>query len=160
MPIIKHIAWRIYLIAIATGVAIFLLSYRFAHRMFNSDTALDDILAAVVVAAAVMGFMYQRELRERALEAQKMRIFKATMTTVQDLLGNFLGNMQYMRSEASFCMAGETLELFDHMIEDVSAHLHALGNVEAVTEKKMAIGMGIGYPLPPPPDNKTIAIHK
>jgi hypothetical protein len=158
MPRIKQVAWRIYLTATATAIATFLLSFRFAHHIFRSDTTLDDLLLALIVAIVAIGLLYQRELRKKDVEAQKLRTFRATMVTVQDLLGNFLGNMQYMRSEAESCMPDDTLQLFDQLLEDVATHMHSLGNVETVTEKKMAIGMGIDYP-PPRPNDKSSRVQ-
>jgi len=45
----------------------------------------------------------------------------------------------------------ESLELFDELTSEVQARLHALGGLEILTEKKMAIGVGIQYSLPQVP---------
>jgi hypothetical protein len=140
---------RIYLISAIVTVAVFLFSFTTIHRLFKSEIMVDDILLAVLAGAAVMGFLYGGELHQRELEAHKLRTLKATMTTVQDLVGNFLCNMQYVREETAFCMSKDTMELFDQLISQVQAHVKALGDVDRVREKKMAIGMGIHYPAPP-----------
>jgi HAMP domain-containing protein len=79
------------------------------------------------------------------VEAQRLRVFRATMTTVHDLVNNFLANMQLIRLEAEDRLPQETLDLFDQLIEDNAAELRLLGDLEVVREKEMAVGTGIEY---------------
>ncbi len=79
------------------------------------------------------------------VEAQRLRVFRATMTTVHDLVNNFLANMQLIRLEAEGRLPADTLELFDTLIEDNAAELRLLGDLEVVREKEMAVGTGIDY---------------
>ena len=80
------------------------------------------------------------------VEAQRLRVFRATMTTVHDLVNNFLANMQLIRLEAEERLPQETLDLFDRLIDDNAAELRLLGELEVVREKEMAVGTGIEYP--------------
>jgi hypothetical protein len=151
---------RIYFTSAGIACIVFLTSLALVHRIASSDTILDDLLFGMIAAALAIAALYRSELRKREseelrsstlreIEEQKLRTLKATMVTVQDLIGNFLVSMQYMRSEAEFCMTGETLELFDSLIHEVKAQVKALADVDSVKEKKMAIGTGIDYPAPP-----------
>jgi len=79
------------------------------------------------------------------VEAQRLRVFRATMTTVHDLVNNFLASMQLIRLEAEDRLPPETLELFDRLIDDNAAELKLLGELEVVREKEMAVGTGIDY---------------
>lgn len=80
------------------------------------------------------------------VEAHRLRVFRATMTTVHDLVNNFLANMQFIRMEAEGRLPQETLDLFDRLIDDNAVELKLLGQLEVVREKKMAVGTGIEYP--------------
>jgi HAMP domain-containing protein len=80
------------------------------------------------------------------IEAQRLRVFRATMTTVHDLVNNFLANMQLIRMEAEDRLPQDTLDLFDRLIDDNAAELRLLGELEVVREKEMAVGTGIEYP--------------
>ena len=161
---------QIYWVAAGTACIVSLAWLALLHRIVNSKTILDDLLFGVIAAALAIGALYRRELRKkeseelrssmlREIEEQKLRTLKATMVTVQDLIGNFLASMQYMRSEAQFCMTGETLELFDRLIHEVKAQVIALGAVDSVKEKKMAIGTGIDYPAPPSSVNAASSLN-
>ena len=79
------------------------------------------------------------------VEAQRLRVFRATMTTVHDLVNNFLSSMQLIRLESEDLLPQETLELFDRLIDENAAELRLLGDLEVVREKEMAVGLGIAY---------------
>jgi hypothetical protein len=66
------------------------------------------------------------------------------MRTVQDLVNNFLNNMQMFRLEAEDGpLSAESLQLFDTLIFETSEQITALGASEAVREIQMASGIGI-----------------
>ena len=77
---------------------------------------------------------------------QRLKVFRATMTTVHDIVNNFLMNMQLIRMEAEGRLTEETVQLFDRLIEESAAELRVLGDLETVREKQMAVGIGIDYP--------------
>jgi len=83
------------------------------------------------------------------VEAQRLRVFRATMTTVHDLVNNFLANMQLIRLEAENVLPPETLDLFDQLIEDNATELRLLGALQVVREKDMGVGTGIDYRTAP-----------
>jgi len=80
------------------------------------------------------------------IQLQRLRVFKATMRTVQDIVNNLLSGFQLVRFEAEGQMSEELLTRVDQMIDEASLKLNTLGNLETVTEKQMAIGPGIDYP--------------
>jgi hypothetical protein len=144
-----RIAWRIYL----TGAAVAALTFTFTDTFFKNETQWDDAFAGAFVALLVVGFMYQRELNKKEIEKQRFQAFRATMTTVQDIVGNFLNSIQLVRMECDGVLPEQSIELFDHLIAEASAHLKALAELDHVHEKPMAIGAGIAYPLPQLPDH-------
>jgi len=145
--VINRVRWKFYVLALAAACGTFLLSSGFIHNFFSSDTYWDDALLAVAVLCTTIGFLYQRELRKAEIERQRFLAFRATMVTIEDLLGNFLNNLQFIKSEA-FCMPEDIRKLFNQITTDVTVHLKAISELETLEEKPMAIGTGIHYPLP------------
>jgi PAS domain S-box-containing protein len=80
------------------------------------------------------------------IQLQRLRVFRATMTTVQDIVNNLLNGFQLVRLEAEEHLPPEILTLVDQMIQRASMKLTALGDLETVKEKEMAVGLGIDYP--------------
>jgi two-component system, sensor histidine kinase and response regulator len=78
------------------------------------------------------------------IHLQRLRVFKATMRTVQDIVNNLLNSLRLAHLEAE--LPPEMLTLVDRMIEEAAAKLKALGDLETVQEKQMAVGPGIDYP--------------
>ncbi|AMY12707.1 HAMP domain protein [Luteitalea pratensis] len=98
------------------------------------------------LACAVNAMATNLNRHHSEVEAQRLRVFRATMTTVHDLVNNFLANMQLIRLEAEDRLPQETLDLFDQLIQDNAAELRLLGELQVVREKEMAVGTGIEYP--------------
>jgi len=82
------------------------------------------------------------------IQRQRMRVFKATMRTVQDIVNNLLNGLQLVQLEAE----GEPAEMqsqVDGVIREAATKLKALGDLETIKEKEMAAGLGIDYPGAP-----------
>jgi hypothetical protein len=66
------------------------------------------------------------------------------MTTVQDLVNNFLNNMQLFRMEAEDGpLSSESLKLMDELIFETADKLKSLGDSRSVDEYEMTVGTGI-----------------
>jgi len=147
MPKSQRLGWRIYLIGSTILIAAFLASSNFFHRFFTRESHWDDVLFALVV-TLIAGFLFQREQRKKAIDEHRIRVFKATMNTTQDILGNFLNAMHQIMMENKQSLPPESLKLLDEVTADVLAQLRALSTLEHPVEEKMAIGMGIHYTRP------------
>lgn len=139
-----RIVWRIYLAGAIVGIASFLLTNTF----FRNEQIWGDAFGGAVCAVLVISVMYQRELNTREIERQKFLAFRATMVTVQDIMGNFLNSIQLVRLESEARMSPESIELFDRLIAETDAQLKALGQLEHLELKPMAVGSGIRYDEP------------
>ena len=112
-------------------------------------TSVDDVIFCVLL--VIVGLIVDsarlssRERRLRATEEQRMRIFKSTMLTVQDLVNNALTNLQMVRLEADTLLPSSTLALFDGIIHDTARQLKVLGDLEVLIERPMVMGVGIKY---------------
>ncbi len=115
-------------------------------------TSVDDIVftfllltVGIIVDSARLS---SRARRQGAIEAQRNRLFKATMLTVQDLVNNALTNLQLVRLEADTLLPPSTLALFDGIIQDTAKQLRALGDLEVLIERPMVLGIGIEFRQP------------
>jgi hypothetical protein len=60
-----------------------------------------------------------------------------------------LNMLQVVHVEAAGELPPETITLIERLIKEAADKLKALGDLETVTEKDMAIGQGIDYPDSP-----------
>ena len=91
---------------------------------------------------------WRQEAQDRSdeIQIQRLRVFKATMRTVQDIVNNLLNGLQLVELEAEGQLPPEVQTLIEQAIQEAAAKLKTLGELETVTEKEMAIGPGIDYP--------------
>jgi PAS domain S-box-containing protein len=80
------------------------------------------------------------------IQLQRLRVFKATIRTVQDIVNNFLNGFQLVRLEGEGHLPAELLALVDRLVQETGVKLKTLGDLETITEKEMAVGTGIDYP--------------
>ena len=85
----------------------------------------------------------RKKKQRQEIEKQRLLVLKSTMTTVHNIVNNFLNSLQLFRMEAEKTQALEqgTLKLFDSLIRDTSDKLKALGDLDVIPEKH--IGGGI-----------------
>jgi len=86
-----------------------------------------------------------RQLKDE-IQRQRLRVFKATMTTVHDIVNNLFNGLQLIRLEAEDRLPAELVTQLDQMIADAAGKLRTLGDLDTVNEREMAIGTGIEYP--------------
>jgi hypothetical protein len=122
------------------------LGTRFAE--FLQPHEIDDDVAAMSLIFVGLCIDNRRDKRQYKLQLQiqadRVAVLKATMRTVQDLVNNFLNNMQLVQQEAGEALSQETLELLERITFETSAKLKSLGDLEHVPDTKLAIGAGIG----------------
>ena len=80
------------------------------------------------------------------IQLQRLRVFKATMRTVQDIVNNLLNGLQLVHLEAAGHVPAEVLAVVDRAIQEAAVKLKTLADLETVTEKEMSLGLGIDYP--------------
>jgi hypothetical protein len=83
--------------------------------------------------------------RDAALQTEQLRVVKATMRTVQDLVNNSLTELQLIRLEAADggMVQAETLRLFDETIRRTANQITAMGNMTVFAEAPMVTGPGL-----------------
>jgi hypothetical protein len=102
--------------------------------------SVDDIVVAValIFVGITIDMSKRRGRRQAEIKEQRLRVLKATMRTVQDIVNNFLSNVQLFRMGAEGALPEEILKQFDGIVEEAAKQIRALGNVDEVNEKRMA----------------------
>lgn len=93
---------------------------------------------------------YEQAARKAEVRQEKLKVLKATMQTVQDIVGNFLNNMQYFRLEMSKNngLSPESTQKLNRLIQETSIQINELGNLEEIRERRLAGDeVGIDYKL-------------
>jgi PAS domain-containing protein len=87
------------------------------------STTLDDtILTWNVGAERLYGYMSEE------IRLQRMRVFKATIRTVQDIVNNLLNGFQFVRLEGEGHLPSELLTLVDQLVQEAGVKLKTLGD--------------------------------
>ena len=95
-----------------------------------------------------------RRQHKFAVQEERLRVLRATMRTVHDIVNNFLNNLQLFKLEAEEkkILEPESLALMDSIIQETAIKLKRLGDLDSTLEKQMAGGIGINYELSYPQD--------
>jgi len=80
------------------------------------------------------------------MQFQRLRVFKATMRTVQGIVNDLLNSLQLVHVEAESELPAGMPAVVDRIIREASMKLKRLGDLDTVKEKDMVMGPGIEYP--------------
>lgn len=101
-------------------------------------------LLLVVLAVLVDGVVDRRMNEEKRQQAERLRVARVTIRTVQDIVNNGLNQLLLVRFEAEGHVSAATLATFDEAIHDTATRLTALGELPEYREYQMANGVGLG----------------
>lgn len=89
-----------------------------------------------------------QSIKEVEMREEKLKTLKATMRTVQDIIGNFLNNLHFFKLEIdkNKTLSLESVNKLNALIQDTSQRINKLGDLEEIREKRMAGDtIGIDY---------------
>lgn len=88
-----------------------------------------------------------RDKHNLKVQEERVKVLRATMRTVHDIVNNFLNNLYLFRHEAEEkeALEPESLILLESVIQDTADKLKKLGDLDSTPEKTMAGGVGIDY---------------
>ena len=119
------------------------------HEVDDVVTALVLVIAALLTDSFRAARREKREAERQAeREAEQLRVVHVTMRTVQDIVNNCLNQLQVLRMAAEDLVPEESLGVFDKAIQETSAKLKALGDLEVFAEKQMAVGSSLDVSRP------------
>jgi hypothetical protein len=138
------------------GAALYVLSLVFDIDIFeallkllrNHEHAEADeiVIAAVLTTAGLIADLVRMRLRrdhELEVQRQRLRVLKATMRTVQDIVNNALNGLVLMRleGESGKPLDRESLRLMDSIIYETSQKLKELGDLDDTPGREIDSGI-------------------
>lgn len=119
------------------------------------------LVAFVIGLTAIMGLLHRSRYREilaqrlriaeqeqqAQLHQEQLRTLEATMNTVQDIVGNFLNNLQILRMEAEDGgVQEESLAMLEELSQETAEKLQKIASMESVTFEDFGPGVeGLDY---------------
>jgi hypothetical protein len=98
----------------------------------------------IIPALLVDGIVWRQRQYYEQLRAERLRVVKVTMRTVQDIVNNALNQLQLIRIEAeTHDVPQDVLALFDETIRGTAVKLKDLGDLETYVETQMDIGSAL-----------------
>ena len=100
------------------------------------DFELDEIIIPLFVFSIFLITNLVKNQKEHELEAEKIKIYKAMLTSSQHVINNLLNEIQLFKIEAEATpeFPSETLSLFNEVTEEASQQIKALSSIENVDE--------------------------
>ena len=150
--------YRATCVCAALGAALYILSLAFDIDIFEATLELlqkhehveadEIVLAAVMLAGGLLADLVRIRLRrdhELEIQRQRLRVLKATMRTVQDIVNNALNGLVLMRleGESGKPLDRESLRLMDSIIYETSQKLKELGDLDDTPEKEIDSGITV-----------------
>lgn len=88
-----------------------------------------------------------RKKHKVEVQEERLKVLRATMVTVQNIVNNFLTGIQLfqMEAEEKNALDPESLALMDSIIKDTATKLNQIAELDSVSLKKMAVGIGLDY---------------
>lgn len=86
--------------------------------------------------------------REAMIQAQRLRVLKATMRSVNEIVYNFIGSVQLFCLESEDVVPGERTLSLERRIVVMAEQLKQLSDLSHTPESHMAAGIGIAYKPP------------
>ena len=101
------------------------------NHVYAVVTAVLLILVGLCIDVFVAG---QKEKWETEIQAQRLRVLKAAMRTVQEIVNNAFNELQLFRLDAEGLLPQESLNLFDGVTQGTAAKLRVLADLESTPE--------------------------
>ncbi|MFC1503356.1 hypothetical protein ACFL53_03260 [Pseudomonadota bacterium] len=88
-----------------------------------------------------------RNKHKLEVQEERVKVLRATMKTVHEIVNNFLNNLLLFRLEAEEknALEPESLALMDSIIQDTATKLKKLSDFDSTPEKQIAGSTGIDY---------------
>ena len=137
----------IYVLSLAFDIDIFEALLELLRRCEHAE-ADEIVIAGVLTAGGLIADLVRMRMRrdhELEVQRQRLRVLKATMRTVQDIVNNALNGLVLMRleGESGKPLDRESLRLMDSIIYETSQKLKELGDLDDTPEKEIDSGITV-----------------
>ncbi len=144
---------KITVIMFIVGSAIYLIArilnfdvFEFSAGILNSleNFEVDEIFVVVILIiiglAIDMFVLKNRRAQEIIVQQQRLRVLRATMRSVQDIVNNFLQSMQLftMEAEKKQALNSKSLETINSLIFETTNKINRLSALESTPEREIA----------------------
>ena len=137
--------YKLTLIGMAIAVVVFFSAIIFDVDLFEmvimsfesvERFEIDEVIIPIVIFGIFTFFDQIRRRRNHKIELEKIRIYKAMMSSAHHILDNLLNDMQSFKviAENTPEFDPEVLSLYEKTIEDTSVQIDALGNITSIDE--------------------------
>lgn len=123
---------------------------QFLHSL--EEYQIDElVIASLILFIGIFIDVLRNAIQDKHLieiQQQRLRVLKATMTTVHDIMNNFLNSMVLFRVQAqkTQTLNPESIDMLNGLIRDTAQKIVALSDMDDTPEKKLAAGkIGIDY---------------
>jgi len=108
------------------------------------------LLSSIAVYFSLRWLKQEQARQQAAIEAQRLPVLKATMTTVNDIVNNFLQNVQLLilKQEKGEILTVEEQNNLNAAVQDTFTKLKRIDDLDKVSEKTVGGGaIGIDYDI-------------
>ena len=121
------------------GTVIFDLDlFERVHRAIDSRESyeIDEFIIPIIIFGIFAFFDKTRRQKLRKIEDEKVKIYKAMMSSTHHILNNFLNQMELFKmiAEDTPGFNPEVLSLYEKTIEEASTQVEALSNITSIDE--------------------------
>ena len=127
------------------AVALLVLTISFDLDIFESvlvwlhsleDYEVDEFILPLFILLVCVVFDLLKARRKQTLEDEKIKIYKAMMSSAHHVLNNLLNQVQIfkMTAEATPGFDPQVLSLFDAVMDEASIQVEALGSISSIDE--------------------------
>ncbi len=128
-----------------SAAVFFLLSLIFELDTFEALTGIlagleeyetDELFLSLSLLCVFASLDALRRRRKRKVETEKLKIYKAMLSSTRHILNNFLNQMLLFKltADRSPGFDPEILQKYDKIIEDATAQIQALGELNEINE--------------------------
>ncbi|WOO40690.1 hypothetical protein [Rubellicoccus peritrichatus] len=141
------IATALWLLTFFTHLEIFEFIVNHLERL--EAYQIDELVVGAVIVCIGITFdlilVRKRKAEELKISEQRLRVMKATMRTVHDIVGNAFNEMILFQIQAkeSHALSPETLKELDNLIQETCAKLKEISDLDDTPEKEFSSGMTI-----------------
>lgn len=155
--------YRRTLIGLCVSITIFLatlagdldLFERFASLLDEAEAfEIDELVIPVFIFGAFAIWDFAQKRKKAQLELEKVKVYKAMLTSTHHILNNFLNQMQLFRltAESTPDFDPEVIQFYDQILADTVQQIEALSSITNVDET--AIWASIAPKDAPTADNR------
>ena len=113
-----------------------LFEYVVSHLEALEDYQFDELIIPALIFFVFVVFDVLRRQKVQTIELEKVKIYRAMLSSAHHVLNNFLNQMQLFKFEAQNTpdFNPEVLQLYDQIMKEASMQIEALGYIDNIDE--------------------------